>query len=62
LGRRRDRRVRVTAADFERIGVNLHDFCVDRRDLQSAHLVAGVAADEQHQFGTVHDAIGRGAE
>ena len=53
-------RVRVAAPDLQRIGVDLHDLRVERRHGPvQRDLVAGIAADEQHEIGAVHDAVGR---
>ena len=52
-------RVRIAAPDFERIGFDLHDRRVVSRDGPvKRYLVAGIAADEQHELGAMHDAVG----
>ena len=50
----------IAAAQFQRIDVDLHHFGVQRRNAPGVrHLIAGVAADEQHEVGLVHDLVGR---
>ena len=52
-------RVPVAAAKLQRIDVDLHHLGVQRRNAPGVrHLIAGVAADEQHQVGLVHDLVG----
>ena len=54
------RRVRVAAPNFQGIGIDLHDLCVAGRHRPvQGHLVARIAADEQHEVGAVHDAVRR---
>ena len=52
-------RVRVAAAELQRIDVDLHHLGVERRNAPGVrHLIAGVAADEQHKVRLVHDLVG----
>ena len=53
-------RIRIAAPDFERVGVDLHDLCRERRNHPiKGDLIAGIAADIQDQIGRMNDAVGR---
>ena len=52
-------RVLVAAAKLRRVDVDLHHLGVERGNAPGVrHLVAGVAADEQHEIRLVHDLVG----